>query len=61
MAAFVLMLSSVLSTDSASAKELARFKQRVPEELSFIDKGPWAFDITDTDGYALAFFRLLRE
>ena len=27
-------------------------------ELSFIDKGLWGFEISDADGYVLAFFRL---
>ena len=27
-------------------------------ELSFIDDGLWGFEITDADGYVLAFFRL---
>jgi catechol 2,3-dioxygenase-like lactoylglutathione lyase family enzyme len=27
-------------------------------ELSFIDNGLWGFEITDADGYVLAFFRL---
>ena len=26
--------------------------------LSFIDDGLWGFEITDADGYVLAFFRL---
>jgi catechol 2,3-dioxygenase-like lactoylglutathione lyase family enzyme len=28
------------------------------KELSFIDDGLWGFEITDADGYVLAFFRL---
>src|SRR5436190_5852540 len=28
--------------------------------LSFIDEGLWGFEITDADGYVLAFFRLRR-
>jgi catechol 2,3-dioxygenase-like lactoylglutathione lyase family enzyme len=28
------------------------------KELSFIDQGLWGFEITDADGYVLAFFRL---
>ena len=28
------------------------------KELSFIDKGLWGFEVTDADGYVLAFFRL---
>ena len=37
------------------------FRQRgVPfvKELSFIDDGLWGFEITDADGYVLAFFQL---
>jgi catechol 2,3-dioxygenase-like lactoylglutathione lyase family enzyme len=37
------------------------FREReVPfvKELSFIDDGLWGFEITDADGYVLAFFRL---
>ena len=36
------------------------FRQRgVPfvKELSFIDEGLWGFEITDADGYVLAFFQ----
>jgi Glyoxalase/Bleomycin resistance protein/Dioxygenase superfamily len=28
------------------------------KKLSFIDKGLWGFEVTDADGYVLAFFRL---
>jgi catechol 2,3-dioxygenase-like lactoylglutathione lyase family enzyme len=28
------------------------------KELSFIDEGLWGFEITDADGYVLAFFQL---
>jgi hypothetical protein len=28
------------------------------KELSFIDEGLWGFEITDADGYLLAFFQL---
>ena len=31
------------------------------KELSFIDKGLWGFEVTDADGYVLAFFRLRGE
>ena len=37
------------------------FRQRgvsFVKELSFIDDGLWGFEITDADGYVLAFFRL---
>jgi hypothetical protein len=29
--------------------------------LSFIDEGLWGFELTDADGYVLAFFRLHNE
>ena len=31
------------------------------KELSFIDKGLWGFEVTDADGYVLAFFRLRND
>ena len=31
------------------------------KELSFIDDGLWGFEVTDADGYVLAFFRLRHE
>ena len=31
------------------------------KELSFIDNGLWGFEVTDADGYVLAFFRLRGE
>ena len=37
------------------------FRQRgvsFARELSFIDEGLWGFEITDADGYLLAFFQL---
>jgi len=37
------------------------FRQRgvsFVKELSFIDEGLWGFEITDADGYLLAFFQL---
>ena len=37
------------------------FRQRgvsFVKELSFIDEGLWGFEITDADGYLLAFFSL---
>src|SRR5258705_11528477 len=40
------------------------FKKRgasVVKELSFIDKGLWGFEVTDADGYVLAFFNLRDE
>jgi hypothetical protein len=42
----------------------AEFKQRgatFVKELSFIDDGLWGFEVTDADGYVLAFFRTRRE
>jgi uncharacterized glyoxalase superfamily protein PhnB len=40
------------------------FKQRgasFAKELSFIDDGLWGFEVTDADGYVLAFFRVRNE
>ena len=40
------------------------FKQRgasFVKELSFIDDGLWGFEVTDADGYVLAFFRARNE
>lgn len=31
------------------------------KELSYIDDGLWGFEVTDADGYVLAFFRLRKE
>jgi catechol 2,3-dioxygenase-like lactoylglutathione lyase family enzyme len=31
------------------------------KELSFIDDGLWGFEITDADGYVIAFFRLRND
>jgi catechol 2,3-dioxygenase-like lactoylglutathione lyase family enzyme len=31
------------------------------KKLSFIDDGLWGFEVTDADGYVLAFFHLRRE
>jgi uncharacterized glyoxalase superfamily protein PhnB len=31
------------------------------KKLSFIDDGLWGFEVTDADGYVLAFFNLRRE
>jgi hypothetical protein len=42
----------------------AEFKQRgasFVKELSFIDDGLWGFEVTDADGYVLAFFRTRKE
>lgn len=40
------------------------FKQRgasFVKELSFIDQGLWGFEVSDADGYVLAFFRTRTE
>jgi hypothetical protein len=40
------------------------FRQRgasFVKELSFIDDGLWGFEVTDADGYVLAFFRVRNE
>ncbi len=40
------------------------FKQRgasFVKELSFIDDGLWGFEVTDADGYVLAFLRTRKE
>ncbi len=42
----------------------AEFTQRgasFVKELSFIDAGLWGFEVTDADGYVLAFFRTRDE
>src|SRR5262245_18951586 len=42
----------------------AEFKQRgasFVKELSFIDDGLWGFEVTDADGYVIAFFRTRRD
>ena len=42
----------------------AEFKQRgvsFVQELSFIDKGLWGFEVADADGYVIAFFCLRDE
>lgn len=42
----------------------AEFRERgatFVKELSFIDDGLWGFELTDTDGYVLAFFKLRNE
>jgi hypothetical protein len=42
----------------------AEFQQRSAsfvKELSFIDDGLWGFEVTDADGYVLAFFRTRNE
>jgi predicted enzyme related to lactoylglutathione lyase len=37
--------------------EYQRRGARFVRELSFIDDGLWGFEVTDADGYVLAFFR----
>jgi catechol 2,3-dioxygenase-like lactoylglutathione lyase family enzyme len=40
------------------------FRQRgvsFVKELSFIDDGLWGFEVSDADGYVLAFFRVRKE
>ena len=40
------------------------FKQRgvsIVKELSFIDDDLWGFEVTDADGYVLAFFQVRDE
>ena len=40
------------------------FRQRgasFVKELSFIDAGLWGFEVSDADGYVIAFFRLRKE
>jgi hypothetical protein len=31
------------------------------KELSFIDDGLWGFEVTDADGYVIAFFQLRKQ
>lgn len=48
----------IYTLDPASL--FVEFKQRgasFAKELSFIDDGLWGFEVTDADGYVLAFFR----
>src|SRR3977135_1298728 len=55
--------AATISTVSRDAL-VAEFKQRgasVVKELSFIDDGLWGFEVTDADGYVLAFFRTPNE
>ena len=39
-------------------QEFRRSGASFVKELSFIDDGLWGFEVTDADGYVLAFFRL---
>ncbi len=41
--------------------EFSRRGASFAKKLSFIDEGLWGFEITDADGYVLAFFHLRRE
>jgi catechol 2,3-dioxygenase-like lactoylglutathione lyase family enzyme len=41
--------------------ELRERRASFVKELSFIDKGLWGFEVTDADGYVIAFFRLRDE
>jgi catechol 2,3-dioxygenase-like lactoylglutathione lyase family enzyme len=41
--------------------EFSRRGASFVKELSFIDDGLWGFEVTDADGYVLAFFRLRNE
>ncbi len=41
--------------------EFSRRGASFVKKLSFIDEGLWGFEVTDADGYVLAFFRLRRD
>jgi hypothetical protein len=41
--------------------EFSRRRASFVKTLSFIDDGLWGFEVTDADGYVLAFFRLRSE
>jgi hypothetical protein len=41
--------------------EFSRRGASFVKPLSFIDDGLWGFEVTDADGYVLAFFRLRRD
>ena len=41
--------------------EFSRRGASFVKELSFIDDGLWGFEVTDADGYVLAFFQLRNE
>jgi catechol 2,3-dioxygenase-like lactoylglutathione lyase family enzyme len=41
--------------------EFSRRGASFAKKLSFIDDGLWGFEVTDADGYVLAFFCLRRE
>ena len=42
-------------------RELRQRGASFVKELSFIDDGLWGFEVTDADGYVLAFFRVCNE
>jgi hypothetical protein len=42
-------------------EEFTRRGASFVKELSFIDDGLWGFEVTDADGYVLAFFRARNE
>ena len=42
-------------------EDLRRRGAAFVKELSFIDDGLWGFEVTDADGYVLAFFKLRKE
>jgi catechol 2,3-dioxygenase-like lactoylglutathione lyase family enzyme len=41
--------------------EFSRRGASFVKKLSYIDEGLWGFEVTDADGYVLAFFRLRRD
>jgi catechol 2,3-dioxygenase-like lactoylglutathione lyase family enzyme len=52
----------IYSTDpDALFAEFSRRGASFVKRLSFIDEGLWGFEITDADGYVLAFYRLRNE
>ena len=42
-------------------EEFSRRAASFVKTLSFIDEGLWGFEVTDADGYVLAFFNLRRD
>jgi len=42
-------------------EEFSRRGASFAKKLSFIDEGLWGFEVTDSDGYVLAFFPLRRD
>ena len=52
----------IYSTDpDALFDEFSRRGTSFVKKLSFIDDGLWGFEVTDADGYVLAFFQLRNE